>query len=156
MVKPPANWVHVKLPWSEVTHCIQILSKQLTNLSDAAFMGIATGGLIPAVLLRNAVNDQAPVGAVWVDQRHHTISYICVGLSEGKVRNLVLVDDIADTAHTLNLVLGLLEPDITANDVALTIATLYKRGDCPFLPNHIWAHEALPRQWLDFPWERRV
>lgn len=60
-------------------------------------------------------------------------------------KNLLVVDDVADSGRTLALVMELLEPNATA----VRSAVLYTKPRTVIRPDYSWRETDL---WITFPW----
>ena len=114
----------IYLSWDDVSQLVDVLcEKIITELPNIdSVYGIARGGLIPAVLVSHKLN------LPW---------------SNVMLPNTLVIDDIADTGHTLK------------NTIGCYTATLhYKPHTSCYIPN-IYAQVHEGDEWFFYPWERK-
>jgi hypoxanthine phosphoribosyltransferase len=114
------NKIHMS--WGDIDYLIDILcEKIITDLPniDSVF-GITRGGLIPAVMISHKLD---------------------LPYSDVMLPNTLVVDDIADTGHTLNNIVG-----------CYTATLHYKPHTSCFKPD-IYAQTHNGNEFIYYPWE---
>lgn len=134
----------VFLSWSDVHGGIDAMVKQCPGPGVVRVIGVARGGLIPAVLLAHRLNVRR-VEAINVYARNRDGSALEVPVVQGfpppnNEPRTVVVEDIVDTGRTLT-VLRQVYPDLPV--LALVSRRPEVRGAIPVPPG----------AWVVFPWE---
>ena len=114
----------IYLSWDDMSQLVDTLcEKIITEIPniDSVF-GISRGGLIPAVMVSHKLN------LPW---------------SNVMLPNTLVIDDIADTGHTLKNTVG-----------CYTAVLFYKPHTSCYTP-HIYAQEHNSNEWIIFPWENK-
>ena len=151
------NWIHPdreNLPWEVFGEASRNLSEQIVESGwfPDLIVGVARGGLIPAGAIGYAIGVKA-MGAINVE------FYTDIGqtLDEPiilspqldtdslKGKKVLVVDDVADSGKTLDLVVNLLKE--TADDVRS--AVIYTKPKTIFEPDFSWKKTD---QWINFAW----
>ena len=151
------NWIHPDretLPWGVFGEASRNLSEQIVESGwfPDLIVGVARGGLIPAGAIGYAIGVKA-MGAINVE------FYTDIGqtLDEPiilspqldtdslKGKKVLVVDDVADSGKTLDLVVNLLKE--TADDVRS--AVIYTKPKTIFEPDFSWKKTD---QWINFAW----
>jgi hypoxanthine phosphoribosyltransferase len=142
--------------WETVFKDINILSNLVRRYNIDAIVGIGRGGLIPATILSYTLDIKvlqnfqiesyegektAGVHKLWQNPENHFISTFYN-------KNILVVDDLADSGNTLNLVKRFFEH----KNVNLFFATLYYKKGTSFMPNAC-VREYSTDEWIVFPWE---
>ena len=141
--------------WCDIYEMLQALSRKIVErgFDPDIIVGIAMGGLIPAAVLADLLGLE--VDAVGVKfyrgvgergDRPHITQDVSVDL-EGKT--VLLVDDVADSGHTLDAVRDYV---LARGAGGLVVCTLHYKPWSIVKPDiHIEETEA----WIIYPWERR-
>ena len=117
--------------WKWVDDQLNTIGDKLEGKELEFVAGIPRGGLIPAVMMSHAFGIKY-------------ISYSSAKMLPKELREKVLVvDDIADTGHTLKEAVGL----------GFITATLSIRSGTKTVPTYHGEH-ILDDRWLVFPWEK--
>ena len=151
------NWIHPdreNLAWEVFGEASRNLSEQIvaSGWFPDLIVGVARGGLIPAGAIGYAIGVKA-MGAINVE------FYTDIGqtLDEPvilspqldtdslKGKKVLVVDDVADSGKTLDLVVNLLKE--TADDVRS--AVIYTKPKTIFEPDFSWKKTD---QWINFAW----
>jgi hypoxanthine phosphoribosyltransferase len=114
----------IYISWEDIDYLTDILcEKIITDLPniDSVF-GLTRGGLIPAVIISHKLN------LPW---------------SEVMLPNTLVIDDIADTGHTLINIIG-----------CYTATLHYKPHTSKFKPD-IYAQLYEDNEWVIYPWEKK-
>ena len=142
--------------WSEMFNDISNITEQIRNKNIDAIVGIGRGGLIPAVIMSYSLgvkvvnnfqiesyeNEKNPgTHKLWQNPEKHFIDHF-------KGKNILVVDDLADSGNTLKLVKRFFE----YYNVNLIFATLYTKKGTSFVPD-AFVREYSTEEWLVFPWE---
>lgn len=139
------------LNWKDIIDICLQLSNEVKYSGDIPDMivGIATGGLIPMVLIKNLL-DVTDYNIIAVShyigtERIPDARMVSYGIENRVHRNVLIVDDIADTGETIKLA-----KDIYKDAKTLT---LLKRYSCKVDIDYYKPidHE----QWVVFPWDRQ-
>ena len=120
------------LSWKWVDEQLHIIGDKLENIEKLEFIsGIPRGGLIPAVIMSHAYKIKY-------------ISYSSAKMLPKDIRkNVLVIDDIADTGHTLK----------EANDLGFVTGTLALRVGSKSVPQ-FYGDLIQDDSWLVFPWEK--
>lgn len=112
----------VYLYWDDIIILVDNLCKSIVTSGQQikSITGIQRGGLIPAVMISHKLN------IPYVDRIN---------------KDTLVVDDIADSGHTLN------------NTVAGFTATLYYKKTSKHIPDFYAEEIAGDSGWIIFPWE---
>jgi len=125
------NKAKVFLSWKWVDEQINEIGDRLEGVDLEFVSGIPRGGLIPAVMMSHAFNMKY-------------ISYSSAKLLPKELRDKTLVvDDIADTGHTLK----------EAVELGFITATLCMRVGSKTAPRY-YGEFVSNDSWLVFPWEQ--
>ena len=122
--------------WEDVADGIKILAEKIKKEVDirdiTEIVGIARGGLIPAVMLSHFLG----------------IKYSAeVSLSLMNSDKVIIIDDIADSGRTFeNIVIG-------NQTIICSLYMRSKRCSKKTRDNLIYAYEVNNDDWLVFPWE---
>ena len=114
----------IDLSWDDINILVEDLCNTIkqSGAQIKSITGIERGGLIPAVMISHKLN----------------IPYVT------KInKDTLVVDDIADSGHTLN------------NTVAGYTATLYYKKTSKHIPDFYAKEIAGDSGWIIFPWEKR-
>ena len=120
------------LSWKWVDDQLNLIGDKLEGYDKLEFIsGIPRGGLIPAVMMSHAFNVKY-------------ISYSSAKMLPKEVRkNVLVIDDIADTGHTLK----------EANKLDFITGTLAMRVGSKTSPT-FYGQLITDDSWLVFPWEK--
>jgi len=113
-------------------------------------VGIARGGLVPAVMLSHYFN--IPMCSLQFSTRHDfdmvSVAHLPVHMIEDKT--ILVVDDIADSGRTIAEIKEAWKLINVWKDIKF--ATLHKRHDCKVSPDY-YAKLIEDDAWQIFPWE---
>jgi len=140
------------LNWHDIEKSVEALSIKIREEYDPdTIIGIARGGLIPAVRISHLLNDllMRVIHVKYYEDVNETreepeIFWSDVQEFEGKV---LVVDDIADTGTTLEVVLDHLKDKVEGE---LKVATLAYKPSSKIEPDY-YIYET--EKWVVFPWE---
>ena len=142
------------LSWRDIRELSTKLADSIrrSDFKPDCLIGITVGGLIPLTLLSKdlGVTDVRTVSAAsYSGSAQGTLTVSNVPETDLAGRNVLLVDEIADTGETLKEVSRILREQCGAND--MKIATLVVRTDkCKLRPDF----SALDSErWVVFPWD---
>ncbi len=131
-----------EMSWDEYTEFINVLYKQIKqegyDQKTDVIMGIAKGGVVPAVHLAN------------ITGMHYIACDTVLPYQLQKVKKVFLVDDIADTGGTLKRVIQQLKS--VKKSIRICTAVIVYRNTSKIVPNcysFIWPGN----EWFIFPWE---
>ena len=129
-----------------------VLASHITSAGEMPdlIIGLVRGGMLPAKILSNLLN--IPMVAVHYssasgagDDKNH-----CNEIPELQAKNILIVDDICDTGHTLQEVFG----ELTRRKQYCRSAVLYyKEGMGGHSPEFYWNTIPKDSPWIIFPWE---
>lgn len=140
------------LNWLDAEKAVGALARSITReFNPDVIVGIARGGLVPAVRLSHLLGDclMRVIHVKYyknVDKRTEKpeIFWADVGKLEGKV---LVVDDVADTGNTLKVVIDHLEEKVEGE---IKIATLVWKPKSSIKPDF---YVFVTDRWVIFPWE---
>lgn len=124
------------------------------HLGIKQIVGIARGGLLPAVILSHLLNlplllvEYSSKTGNGDDKNHKNV----LPLVEAQDGNVLVVDDICDSGGTLNEVAA----HFTSCGVIVYTATLYYKIQLTpkIVPDYVWKTIPLDAGWVMFPYER--
>jgi len=142
--------------WETVFEDINTLSNSVRRYNIDAIVGIGRGGLIPATILSYLLEVKVVQNfqiESYDGERNTGVHKLWQNPEERFIekfnrKNILVVDDLADSGNTLNLVKRFFEH----KDVNLYYATLYFKKGTSFMPN-AYVREYSTEEWLVFPWE---
>lgn len=145
---------YLKVDWKEVELlCFELAMKIKESYKPDVIIAIARGGLVPARILSDflGIKEILTVGVEYykaVEERKE-LPKLTYSLPNGILgKRVLVVDDVADTGKSLDLVkreLGKFMPR------DLKFATLFYKPWCDFKPD-FYAKET--EKWVIFPWEK--
>ena len=151
------NWIHPdreNLTWEVFAEASRNLSEQIVESGwfPDLIVGVARGGLIPAGAIGYAIGVKA-MGAINVEfytdigqtLEEPLILSPQLDTDSLKGKKVLVVDDVADSGKTLDLVVNLLKE--TADDVRS--AVIYTKPKTIFEPDFSWKKTD---QWINFAW----
>lgn len=142
------------LHWSKVDEAIWTLTDYVRkDFTVDMIVGIARGGLIPAVRMSHIMDDilmRVMDVKFYTDIKEHTeMPEITVPLKEPvKGKNVLIVDDVADTGKTLKVVKEDIE---TKGAKEVRIAVIARKPQSIIEPDYYIFHTD---KWIIFPWEK--
>jgi len=140
--------------WDEVCNLATSLAEQIRGrFAPDVIVGVARGGLIPARLMSDFLNVSTllTVGVAFyadIDKRGKEPRITQALPSHITGKNLLVVDDVADTGRSLEVVVA----ELRKHQLDIRTATLYRKPWVEFKPD-FYAKET--DAWIVFPWERR-
>jgi len=145
------------IDWNQIYRDIDNLSMLVAlKKKPDAIVAIGRGGLIPATILSYNLNikviqnfqiesyegeTNTGVHKLWQSPEFHFVEAF-----SGK--NILVVDDLADSGNTLRLVKRFFE----YKNINLLFATLYTKKGTAFTPD-VSLREYSTEEWIVFPWE---
>lgn len=148
-----------KLSWDEIENITDELASKIkaSGFKPDYLVGITNGGLIPLYFLvkKLDIDNVLTVSARSYEkdkQKELKITYLPEIDLKGK--NLLLVDEIADTGASLK---GLTEAMISKYEPReIKVATLVRKEKCKFHPDFCSdSHTSVKQdEWVVFPWEK--
>jgi hypoxanthine phosphoribosyltransferase len=135
--------------WGEFGELTSALAAHLSYDVPDCIVGLARGGLVPAVRLSHILN--IPMISLNLSLRDSKVGNL--DLSElAKYNNIAVVDDICDSGKTFHVL------DIHLQDAGFTNiqwCTLYSKATSMFKPTIVGEEikEIDKSQWIVFPWE---
>ncbi len=143
----------VRLGYTNITAYIEEILDKL-NKDGKEFthvVGIARGGLIPAVIISHKLDIPMLTYSVssYKGKTRHTINVTQGGglLSKlEKDHKILIVDDICDSGHTIDHMRSLL------SEYDITVATLVARPKTRYMVDYSTPF-GIDDRWVQFPWE---
>ncbi len=145
----------MKINWEEIENdCVILYEKINKNFKFNCIVAICRGGWVPARIISDLSNVNL-IGSLRIE------SYDVYNKKEAKItqdvsidvkdKNVLLVDDIADTGDTLMLAKEYLIKKFPKN---LMIATLHYKQKSKIKPD-FFVKEVENDVWIIYPWEKR-
>jgi len=143
----------LKIEWGEIQAGCKAIAESLKNKNVKTVFGIARGGIVPASLIARYLNaDLVTVTAKSYNENNEReelyISPTDLNTFQGK--NIVFVDDICDSGHTLDAFLQIAKARFDDRDI-YTAAVLYK-SNTVHTPDFYYK-QITTGEWIIFPWE---
>lgn len=143
------------MSWHDVEKATEALAVTVRDDYDPDLLvGIARGGLVPAVRLSHLLNDleMSVIDVKYyqnVDKKMEKPKILGTDIEEleGKV---LVVDDVADTGNTLQAVMEYLKGHGEGKPEKLKILTIAYKPQSKIKPDY-YVHET--EKWIVFPWE---
>ena len=142
------------LTWEDFGSGSRELARQVADsgYEPAIVIAVARGGLIPAGALAYALGLKLAdaINVEFYTDVHETLAdpiLLAPMLDTDSIRGqkLLVVDDVADTGRTLNLVLDLLR----GLGAEARSAVLYAKSQSVVAPDYVWRRTD---EWIVFPW----
>jgi len=146
----------IKYTYEEIENkCVDIFNKiKQDGFKVDYILGISVGGLFPSIIfarLFNTKNFSSISVCSYTEKVRGDIKVINIPDKELlKGKNVLIVDDIADSGSTIKFVSELLKKDYSVMD-ARTAVILINKSNCKYYPNY--SNEEID-QWIDFPWDK--
>jgi xanthine phosphoribosyltransferase len=140
----------INLSWLEIEDGCYHIADYFLNKNISTVVGIARGGIIPAsIIARKLKADFIAINAKSYNEQNvrETLQIQSISSIE-KLDNVLFVDDICDSGHTLKKI-----REMYSNILNLyTAAIVYKQNDniipdCYYMP-------VFNDNWIVFPWEK--
>lgn len=142
--------------WDQIhLGCAAIATQAAAHAPFEAVMGLSRGGLIPGVIISHLMG----IPMITVDYS----STKGEGDNKGKtnilpplpedVNNILVVDDICDSGHTMNEVIAYYNKTMVDDFVELDSAALYHKMGSVHIPDFSWQSIPVDAPWIIFPWE---
>ena len=148
----------VNLEWDEVHSIIDELAETVEISGDvySVIIGINRGGLIPSVLLSHRLGIKH--GAITYqgndnvkgDKIYQHVSMIGELDKDSRV---LLIDDIADTGHSIQNVIYVLKK-LGCEEGNIDTATLHYKTKSIFRPTYVGDY-VNDKLWINYPWEQK-
>ena len=133
--------------------CVDIAKEVIKTTSIKRIIGVARGGLLPAVIISHVADKPLTVveyssKAGMGDDKSHTNTLPSLKPEDGPV---LIVDDICDSGHTLNEIVH------HFNSIGVEVMTavlFYKTHDNQvMIPDFTWQEISSNSGWVTFPFE---
>jgi hypoxanthine phosphoribosyltransferase len=139
--------------WTQVEKGAAFLSikvSQDTNYKPKAIIGLARGGLVPAVIMSHLLQVKMfPVSYSSKKGNGEYKEYENV-LPEFPITwDILIVDDICDSGYTMKEV----DKFYRLNGNVVRTAALYHKEGAVITPDYIWQTIPKDANWIEFPWE---
>lgn len=146
------------ITWAEGITLSEKLAREIqdSGYSPDVVVAISRGGLVPARIVSDilGVDDVVTIGVKYwgLAQRRAERPVLYHGIEPGVVqgKKVVVVDEVADTGHTLHLTKNLL--DLMGAAEAKT-AVLHLKTTSRFTPDY-YAEKIEEWVWISYPWSR--
>lgn len=140
--------------WEDYQSAIDELTSQIKGYEPDIVLGIARGGLFPAASLGYSleVKNMHMMSLEFYTGEGTTLDVPMmlppfITLSDLAGMKVLVVDDVADTGGTLEVVHNHFREVVQESKTAV----LFEKADSTFKCSYVWKH--LPaEQWIDFPW----
>lgn len=144
----------VRVPFETINRGVANICSAIDRENVDVLVGICAGGLPPTTLFSKYLANKniQVISASSYSEEHQQKDLRVWNLParesiEGK--NVLLIDDIADSGKTLSVIKQILLEELGANSVTTTTVFINVEH-CVFYPD-LWAFETL--NWIVFPWE---
>jgi hypoxanthine phosphoribosyltransferase len=139
--------------WEEVDEQVAYLAAKLTKHSPDVIVGIARGGLIPAVMLSHLFN--VPLVVINLSYRDKKAGHSNLTdqlLELNKYKKAVVVDDICDSGKTFEELKKYFNVMLTNN---VRFVSLFAKKTAEFKPDVVAdvINKKDDHKWIVFPWE---
>ena len=141
--KPPV----VYYSWDTIDDLVEEIANKSSSFKPTHIVGIARGGLIPAVILSHSLNiPMEVIGVSFRDNKatHHT------KLKPIKDANYLIVDDINDSGTTFSVVSQIFKN----RRLNFTTAALINKKSSSFSVD-FYGEMFYYDDWINFPWENK-
>lgn len=145
----------INFSWPEIEGFVEKLVDEIesSGFKPDCLMGITVGGLVPLALVAEKmdIHNVVTVSAHSYEKREQGMLNI-TSLPEAdlKGKNVVLIDDIADTGKTLKEISRVIIERYEVRGLK-TAALCVDEKKCEFPPD--FSAFSKPPQWIIFPWE---
>ena len=141
------------LSWDDIYNiCLRLVEKIIRdNYRIDTIIGVSRGGLIPSRIFSDIldIHDIFVITAKYykdINERlEKPVIRINTDIKEIRDKNMLIIDDIADTGKTMLSLIDMLDSQ------NIKTLTLYKKSKSIFEPDY-YAEES--DKWIVFPWER--
>ncbi len=143
--------------WREVERLVDSIASRI-NKKYNVIIGINRGGLVPSVLLSQVTKIRHGVTTIESYLGNKRAKKSKVSYHVSMIGNLeptsriLLVDDIADSGHSLIEVVGILKK-LGCQESRIDTATLHYKAQSKFKPT-FYGKKVPDYDWLNYPWER--
>ena len=146
--------------WEQYFELCYNIIQQIKDQGITDIIGIARGGLIPAQYIAYSLDIERvhSCGIQTYTPDHKKMSntfkelYQKVDVSDWKNRNILILDDIADTGDTFQIFLDNHYFSPESNNKIYTAALHYKQKKCHFGLNY-WAEDIASDTWVVYPYD---
>lgn len=146
------------ISWAEGIELSEKLAKkvQTSGFYPDVVIAISRGGLVPARVLSDVlgVDDVVTVGVKYwgLAQRRAERPVLYHGIEPGVVQDkrVLVVDEVADTGHTLSVTKNLLE---IIGAAEIKTAVIHLKTTSMFLPDY-YVEKIEEWVWISYPWSR--
>jgi len=137
----------INYPWNKIDDLVQEIKNRSSNFKPTHIVGIARGGLIPAVMLSHQLN--LPMETLGVSFRDNKATHHTKFKPIDDARYLI-VDDINDSGTTFKVV-----SDIFRNRrLVFATAALINKEKSDFSVD-FYGEMFYYDDWINFPWENK-
>jgi hypoxanthine phosphoribosyltransferase len=149
-----------KISWEDIYSSCKKISHQCIDVD--AIVAVSRGGLVPARILSELLNVSRiysyGLSSYKEKESQDMFEYqspLLKIFNEEDVKNIVVIDEIADSGKTFEYISNQLLKISTGlqKQKNFKFASLYVRKDCKFVPS-IYHKIIQSADWLVFPWEK--
>ena len=136
----------INYPWNKIDDLVKEISSRASTYKPTHIVGIARGGLVPAVMLSHRLNlPMETLGVSFRDNKatHHT------KFKPIKDARYLIVDDINDSGTTFKVVTDIFKNRRLQHRTAALINKEKSDFDVDFY-GEMFYHD----DWITFPWEK--
>ena len=136
----------INYPWNKIDDLVKEISSRASTYKPTHIVGIARGGLVPAVMLSHRLNlPMETLGVSFRDNKatHHT------KFKPIKDARYLIVDDINDSGTTFKVVTDIFKNRRLNHRTAALINKEKSDFDVDFY-GEMFYHD----DWINFPWEK--
>ena len=137
----------INYPWNKIDDLVQEIKNRSSNFKPTHIVGIARGGLIPAVMLSHQLN--LPMETLGVSFRDNKATHHTKFKPIDDARYLI-VDDINDSGTTFKVV-----SDIFRNRRLIFATAALINKEKSYFSVDFYGEMFYYDDWINFPWENK-
>jgi hypothetical protein len=142
---------YLKLAWQDIEDLCKNLAKLVKSYDPEIIIGIARGGWVPARILSDllGIKELTSMRVEYysgVGERRKKPRIVYPLKANVKGKRVLIVDDVADTGHSLEMV----KEDVLKKGAKVKIATLHYKPWSVIKPDF---YVKTTRAWIIYPWE---
>ena len=136
----------VNYPWNTIDDLVKVIASRVSTFNPTHIVGIARGGLVPAVMLSHQLN--LPMETLGVSFRDNKATHHTKFKPINDARYLI-VDDINDSGTTFKVVTDIFKNRRLQHRTAALINKEKSDFNVDFY-GEMFYHD----DWINFPWEK--